>query len=73
MSSDEQGENTAEDNEAGGLSLKVVPQVFGVKVVGRRRPKLNDGPFENPTRAKVRPLQNHQRHRYRELRMGSDR
>ena len=49
MLSAEQGEIDAEDNEEYDLSLKVVPQGLGLEAVGRRRPKFNDGPFENPS------------------------
>ena len=47
-SSETQGVGAAEDNEVVVLSLKVVPQVLGLNVVGRRRDKLSDGPIENP-------------------------
>ena len=50
MLSAEQGEIDAEDNEEYDLSLKVVPQGLGLEAVGRRLPKFNDGPFENPSR-----------------------
>ena len=46
----EQGDLTAGDNEGLNLSLKVVPQMLGLNEVGRRRPKSNDGPLENPRR-----------------------
>ena len=42
-----QGESGAEDNKEWDLSLKVVPHVLGLNVVGQHHSKLNNSQFEN--------------------------